>query len=373
MLPGFSSKIMQERNKRLLNLVLFFAVVLLGFFAYEWQYFYSFFSGSHAVSSTELTSFAKASDAKNIFVLVQPGETRDTGLQDTTTNDEHEKVTVASFYTTVIGGKTLLVRGPIGLEYGVSGVSLSDAMSGTAFTLSRSLEGMLRPLNGDAKEVIRRYTDRPDNSTTDFLPYYLDMQDYKSFGYISLAIAGVVLLLAVWLLFLYMQRTSNPAKHPYNKRLAAYGPVDVLTQQIDEEMAGPHTTISQRFYKVEISDHWVVGNQLLLPMQIDRIVWVHRRIVKRKMYFVVTVGKNHFVDVYDDLGHKLMVTMKPEKLTELFDVLRQRAPQAVFGYSKELEKLWNGLKKPEKANFPGRVQMLPAQTLGEKTQNQMTR
>jgi hypothetical protein len=360
MLPGYTARTIHERNRRQLTTALVLLALVLGFFLYNWQYFSSFMSGPHDVSSAELVGFTKASDAKNVFVRIQAGATTDTGVVDTTTNDDHQTVTEAYYYVSDVGGKKLLVRGAL-------------AFPGTeSLVPSEPFEGMLRPFNSHTTGIIQDQTRALESGTSIFLPFYLDTVHYRDFAYWSIVIGAILLVIAVWMLILYSINTSNPARHPYNKRLALYGPVDEMTQQIDAEMEGPRTTISQRALKVELTNHWLLANRLLQPIRVDRIVWVYRRVVKRKMYFVITVGKNYFVDVCDDLGNKCAVPLNEKNCAELFEALKPKASQAVFGYSKELEKLWNSLKT-DRASFPGRVQVLPAQTLGEKTQNQMTR
>jgi hypothetical protein len=360
MLPGYTAKTIHDRNRRQLTTALVLIALVLGFFAYNWQYFSSFVSGAHDVPGATLAGFTKASDAKNLFVRVQPGPTTDTGEVDTTTNEDHETVTEAYYSVTTVGGRKLLVRGA--LTYAGAG--------GT--TPPEPFEGILRPLSGHANEIVQEYARGSISDDGAFLPFYLDTVGYTNFGFWSFTLGGLTVLAAAWMLILYLMNTSNPARHPYNKRLAAYGPVDEMTQQLDAEIEGPHAIISQRKFKVELTDHWLAANRLILPIKVDRIVWVYRRTVKRKMYFVITVGKNYFVDIYDDLGHKCAVPLKSEKSAELFEILRPKASQAIFGYSKELEKLWNSVKT-DRASFLGRAQILPTQALGEKTQNQLVR
>jgi hypothetical protein len=183
MLPGYTAKTIHDRNRRLLTISLVLIALVLLFFAYNWQYFSSFLSGTHDVSSAQLAGFTKLSDAKNIFVRVQVGSTNTTGEVDTTTNDDHETVTQAYYYISDVAGRKLLVRGALALPYSVEGIMPSEPF-----------EGRLRPLNSHTRKIIQDADTQGLSDDPKYLPFYLDTVEYRDFGYWSFALGGLTVL-----------------------------------------------------------------------------------------------------------------------------------------------------------------------------------
>jgi hypothetical protein len=84
-------------------------------------------------------------------------------------------------------------------------------------------------------------------------------------------------------------------------------------------------------------------------MQLQDLVWAYRHLVKRKIYFLITVSKRHSLIVYDRLGHKVQTQLDETKVSEALQELTRMAPQAVYGYDKRLFKLWR--KNKDKSGF----------------------
>jgi hypothetical protein len=203
-------------------------------------------------------------------------------------------------------------------------------------------------------------------SNATLLPFYLDTQDYRSFGYTSLIFGIPVLLLACWKLWGYLQASGDYAKHPFALGLAKYGQLDMLVQQVDAEIAGLHTSFKKGAHRAEITTHWLIASDRFTatPMRLDSIVWIYRRVVKKKLYFLITVRKSFSIIAYDRFGRKVAILLNDLQTGELMQNIASAAPQAIRGYDGKIAKLWRRTK--DKSAFLASAQpQFAAAALGE--------
>jgi hypothetical protein len=367
---GFCGDLIRRSNKFLLIMssILFAGIVI--FYGFNIHYFTGFFLGGHAATAAELIHAKSADDFTNPFVAIQGGETIPTDLQEVTTDDSHPNGYItARTIVTKIGDHELFVR-----------VSPSHSLffanpgGGDNAQPSLSVTGTLKPLSTSKQEFASR---AQAMGSPVFLPYYLDSYEYKEFGWWSVVITGALAICCAWMFWLYLQRSADFTRHPFAKQIAHCGELAMLTQQIDSECAGAHFTVTNRAVTVHITQHWYIMTNAMAGSisRLDNLQWVYRTIIKRKMYYVITVGKNYQLNTFDKFGTKILAQLNEAKTGEAMSQLRSVAPQALYGYDKRVLKLWASYKKRDKSTFAAEAkQLVGGQPLPEVvTQNKYSR
>ena len=356
MWSGFCGDVIRKTNQRLLIVVLVLAAGLVLFFGYNHAYFLGFFAGPRAVSQSQLLASKDASTFSDSFLTVNGGATAGTGLYETTTDKSHpEGYTSARYLATEIGGRKMLVRVSPDLPLAQDATDSSGVRAEPSMTLT----GHIVPLPSNLAATVAAATAAGDEQ---YLPYLLDVYEYKTFGWISVVFGGIVLLFTLWAAWVYLSRSSDPAKDSFARALAKYGPLESVVPQVDAEMMSAHTTVARRANAVHVGQHWLVATQPFRAYgaKLDGLVWAYRLIVKRKMYGVITVGTQHTLVLYDRYGQKISIQLDEPKTAEVLQLLRSVSPQAIFGYDKRLLKIWRANKGSDRTAFITEAQALLA-------------
>ena len=350
---GFCGDAIRRTNRNILICATVLFSLPLLFFGYNHRYFQNFFSGAHAVTAPQLESLASSDQFKNAFIRVQGSETSASGISEIIRDDRHPDGYTSSVYLiTNIGKRQLILR------------CFPDVT--VASFPNQIFQGQLLPLTPDLRESIVLPAETLNGETGSYLPFYLDTMDYKMFGDVSLILGGMVLFFALLALWFYMQRTGDFNRHPFMRRLARYGQPDMLVHQIDAEMTGAHTTIEKGQASAEITPHWLIANtpMSVLPMCNDRIVWAYRKKLQRKILLFITIRTTYYAIVHDSLGQRISLLLNDAKTTELLQILRTVAPQAIYGFDMRLWKLWR--KNKDKSGFLTEgIAIISGQTLGD--------
>ncbi|GEM_PF-2462650 len=159
-------------------------------------------------------------------------------------------------------------------------------------------------------------------------------------GYIALA---SLLVLALVLAFFFVgqalpawKHLRSPASHPVIQRISTW-PVNLAVAAKREA--------HQPLYKGR--NGWLVTNQFLIQntfftfnlLRLSDLLWAYRKVTQHSINFIPT-GKTHEV-ILVCAGGTVTIEGREATTKEILDFATQRAPWAVFGFSKELEKLFN--------------------------------
>lgn len=338
MWDGFIGNLIRRTNQRILITALVLLACIAAFFGYNRRYFYAFFAGPRTVTAQQLTTASSPAAFPDAFLRVGDDSAETTNLEEVRREDGRDSV-AANFESVVVGGHHMLVR--------VAPDSFPASDTATALPAT-TLTGEVKRVDDIRNQIYGSYS----TPAGDLLPVYLDTYDYRNFGNIALAIAIPLALLGLWMLWRWWQTSSDLSRHPLCRRLAKQGQLELLIQQIDSEMSAPHVTYSRRGVRADVTQHWLINSQLFtgLVMHVPEIVWVHRSLVKRRIYFFITVSKRHLLNVYDQSGQKMAIQLSEAQAGEFFEHLRSLTPRAVHGYDKRLSSLWR--RTASKAGFP---------------------
>ncbi len=183
-----------------------------------------------------------------------------------------------------------------------------------------------------SKEVMEDILKDDPTSKDVMLPFVLDTAEDAIPWYMGLAAEAVLVLGGLAGLATVMGR-RNPEKHPIMKRLGRFGDTESTMSQIDSEMmSGDVTTVD----KLQFTRSWIIfksGNDMYFARIAD-VVWAYQHVTQTRY------GKNYAAYIWDRSGAMLNVPAKEKKVNEMLTAVLQRAPWAIAGYNKDVEKSW---------------------------------
>jgi len=154
----------------------------------------------------------------------------------------------------------------------------------------------------------------------------------------------------IYLIILVIKRViviTNYRSSKVIKKLSKYGNIDYMENQINQEVNYPEY-VSKR---ITITNNWIIDKTpfSIRFMPIGNLVWVYN--VRTKHYQNgIRTGTSFSVMCYSDKNEKLSLNVgwkkDEEKAISIVELLSQKAPWAIYGYSDEIKK--NFKKNPQK-------------------------
>lgn len=311
-----------NRNSRSLLLLgggLLAAALLAG--ALSARYVRNSFSGPYPITREALIEVTDPDKLSDYYVTVQGDEIFNTGIEYTVRNSRSGvERTEAEYHVITLDEKILVVR-----------------LSPDADTDSAEHTGWLMPLTADEqREVVADVESQAPSTVGNILPVKLEAAADNGGVYVLIGAIVIAALAGLFALSRWM-RARSVALHPLMRDLARYGDAQQMLAGINSEITpatkGPNI----------LTPHWLFKNTPFAQSirRLDDVAWAHRMTVSRKTYGI-TVGKTHWVHVYDRVGGKIEFAFdKNESQADAF--LRQmldHAPWIIGGYSAELESGW---------------------------------
>jgi hypothetical protein len=314
-----------SRNTLLAGLILLVFAACVA--AANQRYLRSFFLGARP-SSVEAVAQMDLAHADQFVKLTVPAA-YSTGITHTTTYREHPRGYVDSVYLLAADrGRPVVLRVPAGE---------APAKAGPL-----ALEGRLRPLEGELEEQIKRML-AGSQVPLPVAALYLDAEDYRSMGWIEVCLGVPLIAFALFLLWRAWQWSADPASHPLARSLSAQtAPLEIALQQMDQELTAPHPSFRLRGTRLEVSEHWLLAATPFSArvLALDRLAWAYRHVVRRKLYLLITISRWNYLQAFAAGGRRFTVRLREKDVNAALEELARRAPGAVFGYSRELAKLW---------------------------------
>lgn len=299
------------------------ALVVAGLLAAD--YLRGFVNGPQKMTVSELQALGPLEGLEVYYVTVTGDDAYDSGFEYVTTRSTGSETVDYSFPLLILEESVLLVKNP-----GPLGDFIPQIYTGALLPIPAEIE----------REVITPLTQQVGDLRAALLPFMLDASNYRRSGYIGLAVAAVVLLLALWLLITGARTMSNPEAHAIFKRLARYGTPKSVGTQIEMELKSEHTVLHK---KAHFLRSWMVQktNTSFDAVRYDDVAWFYKHILRNKSYGI-TVSKVYSAYVLDRHGVKVaIVSRKEQHIDEILQALYAQVPWAVAGYSEEVNKAWN--------------------------------
>ena len=260
------SKAIKRSN---LNLVLIclagvFLVVMLA--AANMRYITNFVLGPFEVTPEALAGVQDASKLPQYWVRVTGYDIYDLDIQYVETSDSGKETVEFSYLALELGEKLLMVKQP-GLP-----------------KMETTLTGSLQTLTAEEQAEIIDYYVKDDPSLEGvFLPYLLHTGSFRTSGWIVFILGLAAAAACLFGLFLYVQRSADPAAHPVMKSLARFGPADFIIPQLENELAMEHTVASRKFH---LTRNWLIyaTASQFQATRFEDIVWSYLHVHTTRTY-----------------------------------------------------------------------------------------
>jgi len=286
-------------------------------------YFLAKFTGPTAISNKDVINTQVNFVQPLYFREVTGNEMYDSGYYYETYNEDTGTVTDTDYFGVLDVGSNrfLLVRTEEPINENV------ETYVGSLTTISSEIQrevidDMISDLGVDASRI-------------QFLPVMLDTRDNQVMWYIGTAVVAGLLIFGVWGTFNAIQRGNNPHNHPALKKLARYGNVDMILDEIEGELMLADEPVGKRLH---VTNNWVVsvhGNNFQATRLKD-LIWLHKHSVRSRY------GTQHAARFYDRHGNLMGVQGRnSQSVDEMLQAVYDRAPWAIAGHNGELQKAWN--------------------------------
>jgi len=171
---------------------------------------------------------------------------------------------------------------------------------------------------------------------------YASMIDYVGDWWWALAIDVPLLLLATWNLSKWKKRAWDYTCHPICKRLARFGTVEQVIQQIEAAIL---MNPVEKIAGVRLFGPWLFKPRFfgLTCFHVPDIVWVYKKVTQHSINFIPT-GKSFAALLFDRYGYSTEIQASEKKIVVLMTHIIKHCPWTIAGFSKDLEKLWTSRK-----------------------------
>jgi hypothetical protein len=284
----------------------------------------NFVRGPFPVSVQELTAMEKSAQPAKYFVTVQGQKRYATGMR--VVEQGNEAHVLARFAVLDLGERLLVAR----VTEDAGSTTLSGVLTPMPFQVQR----------GIVDSAVQRQPELQDA----FLPYVLDTAGLRTRdNVIGVALAGLGLLLGLFVLGLSLSRQTRPESHPVVKALSRYGNAEDFRMRVDSELSaeGESEVFGRGLSKLRITSNWLVYTTPFTTriMRIEDVLWGFQRVVKHYHNGIPT-GKTFSAVIRDAQGQSMEVGGKKDTVPALIESLQKRMPWALMGHTPELEKRW---------------------------------
>ncbi len=289
------------------------------------RYWQNFFRGPRPISVSSLIAVQDPDKLAQYYVTVNGEKCFDTDVTEVEQSKDKYSGTVRSEHTTAhylllkVGDKALLVKA-------------NDAALNTEF------KGALVPIPLETRgHTIDKLAAENPKLADRFLPMMLDATDFKTEGYIGLAVGTPLFALALWNVLKALRRGSESDAHPILKTLGAYGDPRDVSAQIDNDMRMG----AQSYGAAALSQNWLTQRKTfgLDVQRVEDIAWAYKKVTQHRTNFIPT-GKTFAAVICDRNGGVKEVSGSAKNIDALLNGLGARLPWIAMGFDKELQTWW---------------------------------
>ena len=205
------------------------------------------------------------------------------------------------------------------------------------------ITGTISPIPTDSLHFYNEYIDwvaeADPTMRSLFLPYYIEVNKAGAFtetGAWLLAIAGAIFVgIAILLPILAL---NGFYQNSIKKYIAASASPDMAAAHVERFFENTRE-INGMYYNTEFvsGQH---GSSTVFG-ETSKVAWVYMHVTKNKSYFI-TISKTHELVICFADGSRHFISMKNEAITnQHMQRLGELCPQAIFGYTDELNNLFN--------------------------------
>uniref|UniRef100_A0A7C3PG16 Uncharacterized protein n=1 Tax=Oscillatoriales cyanobacterium SpSt-418 TaxID=2282169 RepID=A0A7C3PG16_9CYAN len=329
MWQGFIGRQIRRSDRNILLTNMGLVLIPLTFGVLSSRYWQNFAAGPLKLDRQAALAVKDPTQEARDFVTIKGDRALDTGVEQITQRKRRYSGTVTSETTSakyialLMDRKILIVK------------SRPETAQNTEFT------GSLQPISSSIQSrIIDAAARQNPELRTAFLPYMLQEEDYRTPGYIGLAIALPLIALGSWNVSKVLKRRNNPTQHPIAKALAVAGEPEVVAARVEQELQSDAG--KQEILKTTLTRSWLFRPTYfgMDTVPLDQLTWIYKKVTTRRSYGI-PVGKTYSAVVCDRSGKTIEIPGKEKQIDELLTSLCERAPWVVAGFSDELNQMWN--------------------------------
>jgi hypothetical protein len=314
----------RQRSVWQVAVFLLVTVIVLSLFALNASYWGPFFQGPTAVDAASLdvaeTAANNFAPIPTPFATVTGEKVVNTGAQEVTTYNFIISRVSAGYYALKVGDKVLIVKSPKPPETIVTGA--------------------LDPMPYELKTELFS-SDVDPTTAAQVYPLLLDTK-YREPGF--MAIFWALLIEAAFGFFAWrsFMRLIGRKDHPAVTRAKAWGDIAVTSSALESELQNAVKCKSSGW---TLSENYVIQRTLFRfnLFRIDNLLWAYKNATKRSVNFI-PVGTAYSATLNFSDG-SAMIEGKQNKVDDVLEFARTRAPWVVTGYSDELAALYKKSRK----------------------------
>ncbi len=285
----------------------------------EGRYITNFILGPFDLGPSDLGSIRDISDTPRYFARVTGSKAIDTGIQHIKIRKrggvETDRSVSGAYYALVVGDKLLIVK-----RAGAASLTVEGKLTAMPLDLDKLL------FNTPEMQAIRNR----------FHPFYLSDESFRLPGYIAIAGALIFVFLLVRLGLPAWRHLQDVSAHPVLRKMESWGDPVSVAVEVEQETRSPQ-------YK---PGGWLVTNNYLIHssfftfdvLRFWDLLWAFKRVTKHSVNFIPT-GKTYNA-VLMCYGGAANVKASEMMVDSILAFAAERAPWAIFGFSKELERLF---------------------------------
>jgi hypothetical protein len=253
------------------------------------------------------------------YVEVTFDEIYDSGIYNTTTDDNGNEIIAARYYVATLGDYEMILE-------------TDTAAAGEKFTGE-----MYSVRDWAVQQFVDKIAEVEPGTQKTFYPAVMTEEDFMQRGYYGLFLAALFLFLSLSFIITGARHKHKPELHPSMKDLARMGPTDFVISRLNTEMEAPHEKIGKNHF---LANHLLVETRSgFSAVSYNDIVWVYKQSAESKN-FGIHFGIITALMVCDRAGRVLFASCKEGELERMVALMQPRIPYAYKGYTTELASMW---------------------------------
>jgi hypothetical protein len=329
MASNFVYPIIRRSNRVQLVVALLIAVLILAAVGLAQQYYYNQFNGPFSIPKHELLKIDSLNDVREYYVTVEGDHAALTGITKHSSEyglrDRDDNYVALS-----LDDRFLLVE----IQGNPMFLQADFDPANTQYT------GTLVPIPSDIRqEIIDTIVANEPEINGRFLPFMLKTENFGTWGYLTPVVAGIVLVISLWIIVRAIRRAQDYAKHPIMHKLTRFGDAKHVAEMIDLDMKRDHEVIDQ---KVHLTHSWLVYPTALSleATKLHDVMWIHEQIIQHQRNFIPT-KKTYAALIWDRHGICIKVPCEQEFMNSILSAVARHSPGAVRGYQTNTDAAWN--------------------------------
>ncbi len=198
--------------------------------------------------------------------------------------------------------------------------------------------GIITKMPDDSEEFYYELVDWYGEDRALFLPYYINVNILDSS---TLVMYGILILIAFGFgIYFIVALATGRYQKEVKKYINSCPNAELATAKVENFLSTVPLEKGMRY-----NHEFICGNNngTTIFGETSKVAWVYKHVTRQKLYYIITIGKSYGIVLGFADGTRQMVSVKNEAVAnEHLENLQKLCPKAVFGYSDDLNRMFNG-------------------------------